>query len=218
MTTIQTTIQAIPTMSPFSHSASFLKSADTKPPRRLLEGKASSRCKLHRSRGSRLKRRRQRHSSVVALAKKTNDDDENHDDSDDSDDDDDAFIQQLLLNNNNNDKNNKSRYDCHSLEDFLDRKALSKIDFNRRRFKVFSKFPNDNRLIFAVSGELQTRNGFEGHTARFRQIPDFMYLTGINEPDYFLLSTCGPNKEDVKTVILCPRKTEQMKVLSLIHI
>ena len=93
-----------------------------------------------------------------------------------------------------------------------DKTALSKIDFNRRRFNVFSKFPNDNRLIFAVSGELQTRNGFEGHTARFRQIPDFMYLTGINEPDYFLLSTCGPNEEDVKTVILCPRKTEQMKV------
>ena len=39
-----------------------------------------------------------------------------------------------------------------------------------------------------------------------------MYLTGISEPDYFLLSTCGPNEEDVKTVILCPRKTEQMKV------
>ena len=61
------------------------------------------------------------------------------------------------LNNNNDEKKNESRYDCHSLEDFLDRKKLSKIDFNRRRFKVFSKFPNDNRLIFAVSGELQTR-------------------------------------------------------------
>jgi len=202
-------------MSLFSHSASFLKTnADTKPPpRQLVEKASSSRCKLHRSQtGSRLKRCRQLH-AVVTLAKNKTDDDENHDSDDDSDDSDDASIQQLLLNNNNNDeKKNKSRYDCHSLEDFLDRKKLSKIDFNRRRFKVFSKFPNDNRLIFALSGELQTRNGFEGHTARFRQIPDFMYLTGISEPDYFLLSTCGPNEEDVKTVILCPRKTEQMKV------
>ena len=89
---------------------------------------------------------------------------------------------------------------------------LPSIDFKSRRVSIFSKFPRDNRLILAVSGELQTRNGFEGQTARFRQIPDFMYLTGINEPDYFLLSTCGPEEEDIKTVILCPRKTEQMKV------
>ncbi|CAL6318297.1 unnamed protein product [Bathycoccus prasinos] len=190
----------------FSNSASFLKSADTKPPLFRLEEKAS-RCKLHRSRrrlNRRFSRRRQLRTVGFTLVAKKTTDDENHD-SDDSDDDD-AFIQLLL---------NKSRYNCHSLEDFLSDKtgkALSKIDFNRRRFNVFSKFPNDNRLIFAVSGELQTRNGFEGHTARFRQIPDFMYLTGISEPDYFLLSTCGPNKEDVKTVILCPRKTEQMKV------
>ena len=191
-----------------------MKSATNKPPG-LIEVGAS--CKLHRSVRRRLNRirsrRRQLHAVVTLAKKKTTDDDENHDS--DSDDDD-AFIQLLLLNNNNNnDDKTKNRYDCHSLEDFVSSdktKALSKIDFNRRRFNVFSKFPNDNRLIFAVSGELQTRNGFEGHTARFRQIPDFMYLTGINEPDYFLLSTCGPNEEDVKTVILCPRKTEQMKV------
>ena len=209
-TKIQTKIQ---TMS-FSHSASFMKSATNKPPG-LIEVGAS--CKLHRSVRRRLNRirsrRRQLHAVVTLAKKKTTDDDETHDS--DSDDDD-AFIQLLLLNNNNNnDDKTKNRYDCHSLEDFVSSdktKALSKIDFNRRRFNVFSKFPNDNRLIFAVSGELQTRNGFEGHTARFRQIPDFMYLTGINEPDYFLLSTCGPNEEDVKTVILCPRKTEQMKV------
>jgi len=104
--------------------------------------------------------------------------------------------------------------ESESMSDFCDA-PLSKIDFKSRRFQIFSKFPkgeNNSRLVFAMSGELQTRNGFEGHTARFRQIPDFMYLTGINEPDYFLLSTCGPNEEDVKTVILCPRKTEQMKV------
>lgn len=197
MTTTQTF-----TMSFSSNSASFLKSEKQPPPRRLEEGASR---KLRRSR-RRLNRRLRRQLHTVVTAKKTTD--ENHD----SDSDDDAFIQ-LLLNNNNDDKNdNKSRYNCHSLEDFLDRKPLSKIDFNRRRFKVFSKFPNDNRLIFALSGELQTRNGFEGHTARFRQIPDFMYLTGINEPDYFLLSTCGPKETDVKTVILCPRKTEQMKV------
>ena len=191
-----------------------MKSATNKPPG-LIEVGAS--CKLHRSVRRRLNRirsrRRQLHAVVTLAKKKTTDDDETHDS--DSDDDD-AFIQLLLLNNNNNnDDKTKNRYDCHSLEDFVSSdktKALSKIDFNRRRFNVFSKFPNDNRLIFAVSGELQTRNGFEGHTARFRQIPDFMYLTGINEPDYFLLSTCGPNEEDVKTVILCPRKTEQMKV------
>ena len=191
-----------------------MKSATNKPPG-LIEVGAS--CKLHRSVRRRLNRirsrRRQLHAVVTLAKKKTTDDDENHDS--DSDDDD-AFIQLLLLNNNNNnDDKTKNRYDCHSLEDFVSSdktKALSKIDFNRRRFNVFSKFPNDNRLIFALSGELQTRNGFEGHTARFRQIPDFMYLTGINEPDYFLLSTCGPNEEDVKTVILCPRKTEQMKV------
>lgn len=207
---MQTKIQ---TMS-VSHSASFMKSATNKPPG-LIEVGAS--CKLHRSVRRRLNRirsrRRQLHAVVTLAKKKTTDDDENHDS--DSDDDD-AFIQLLLLNNNNNnDDKTKNRYDCHSLEDFVSSdktKALSKIDFNRRRFNVFSKFPNDNRLIFALSGELQTRNGFEGHTARFRQIPDFMYLTGINEPDYFLLSTCGPNEEDVKTVILCPRKTEQMKV------
>lgn len=197
MTTTQTF-----TMSFSSNSASFLKSEKQPPPRRLEEGASR---KLRRSR-RRLNRRLRRQLHTVVTAKKTTD--ENHD----SDSDDDAFIQ-LLLNNNNDDKNdNKSRYNCHSLEDFLDRKPLSKIDFNRRRFKVFSKFPNDNRLIFALSGELQTRNGFEGHTARFRQIPDFMYLTGINEPDYFLLSTCGPKETDVKTVILCLRKTEQMKV------
>ena len=190
-----------------------MKSATNKPPG-LIEVGAS--CKLHRSVRRRLNRirsrRRQLHAVVTLAKKKTTDDDENHDS--DSDDDD-AFIQLLLNNNNNNDDKTKNRYDCHSLEDFVSSdktKALSKIDFNRRRFNVFSKFPNDNRLIFALSGELQTRNGFEGHTARFRQIPDFMYLTGINEPDYFLLSTCGPNEEDVKTVILCPRKTEQMKV------
>jgi len=197
MTTTQTF-----TMSFSSNFASFLKSEKQPPPRRLEEGASR---KLRRSR-RRLNRRLRRQLHTVVTAKKTTD--ENHD----SDSDDDAFIQ-LLLNNNNDVKNdNKSRYNCHSLEDFLDRKPLSKIDFNRRRFKVFSKFPNDNRLIFALSGELQTRNGFEGHTARFRQIPDFMYLTGINEPDYFLLSTCGPKETDVKTVILCPRKTEQMKV------
>ena len=121
-------------MSLFSHSASFLKTnADTKPPpRQLVEKASSSRCKLHRSQtGSRLKRCRQLH-AVVTLAKNKTDDDENHDSDDDSDDSDDAFIQRLLLNNNNNDEKNKSRYDCHSLEDFLDRKKLSKIDFNRR--------------------------------------------------------------------------------------
>ena len=113
-------------MSLFSHSASCLKTnADTKPPpRQLVEKASSSRCKLHRSQtGSRLKRCRQLH-AVVTLAKNKTDDDENHDSDDDSDDSDDAFIQQLLLNNNNDEKKNKSRYDCHSLEDFLDRKKL----------------------------------------------------------------------------------------------
>ena len=131
-------------MSLFSHSASFLKTnADTKPPpRQLVEKASSSRCKLHRSQtGSRLKRCRQLHEVVVTLAKNKTDDDENHDSDDDSDDSDDAFIQQLLLNNNNDEKKNESRYDCHSLEDFLDRKSCRKSTSTEDGSKCFRSFP-----------------------------------------------------------------------------
>jgi len=62
--------------------------------------------------------------------------------------------------------------------------------------------------VYVPAGKAQTRNGIEGH-ARFRQEPDFLYLTGVEEPGYAALFGTG---EDAPFVLVAPRQPAEMDV------
>ena len=62
--------------------------------------------------------------------------------------------------------------------------------------------------MYVPGGTAQTRNGVEGN-ARFRQEPDFLYLTGVEEPGYGALFGTGA---DAPFVLIAPRQPPEMDV------
>ena len=74
-------------------------------------------------------------------------------------------------------------------------------DHARHRDAVLSQLP-EGKLVYVPGGTAQTRNGVEGN-ARFRQEPDFLYLTGVEEPGYRALFGTGA---DAPFVLIAPRQ------------
>ncbi|HZN05324.1 MAG TPA: Xaa-Pro peptidase family protein [Pyrinomonadaceae bacterium] len=65
-----------------------------------------------------------------------------------------------------------------------------------RRAKLFEKIPDGIAILFAAKTQ--------HYPVKFRQAPDFYYLTGIEEPGAVLVMV-GPNKS---TILFAPRRTE----------
>ena len=80
-------------------------------------------------------------------------------------------------------------------------------DHARHRDAVLSQLP-EGKLVYVPGGTAQTRNGVEGN-ARFRQEPDFLYLTGVEEPGYRALFGTGA---DAPFVLIAPRQPPEMDV------
>lgn len=80
-------------------------------------------------------------------------------------------------------------------------------DHAKHREAVLSQLP-EGKLVYVPAGKAQTRNGVEGH-ARFRQEPDFLYLTGVADPGYAALFGTGA---DAPFVLVAPRQPEEMDV------
>jgi Xaa-Pro dipeptidase len=80
-------------------------------------------------------------------------------------------------------------------------------DHKAFREAVLRSLPTGN-LVYVPGGVAQTRNGIEGN-ARFRQEPNFLYLTGITEPGYHALFGCGA---DAPYVLIAPRQPKDMDV------
>ena len=72
---------------------------------------------------------------------------------------------------------------------------------------MLSQLP-PGKLVYVPAGKAQTRNGVEGN-ARFRQEPDFLYLTGVEEPGYHALFGTGA---DAPFVLIAPRQDPEMDV------
>lgn len=69
-----------------------------------------------------------------------------------------------------------------------------------------------NRAVYVEGGSQQTRNGVEGH-ARFRQEPNFLYLTGVELPDYAaVLFTAAEAGGAPELVLLAPRLPAGMEI------
>ena len=81
------------------------------------------------------------------------------------------------------------------------------LDHARHRDAVLSQLP-PGKLVYVPAGKAQTRNGVEGN-ARFRQEPDFLYLTGVEEPGYHALFGTGA---DAPFVLIAPRQDPEMDV------
>ena len=78
-------------------------------------------------------------------------------------------------------------------------------DHARHRDAVLSQLP-EGKLVYVPGGTAQTRNGVEGN-ARSRQEPDFLYLTGVEEPD------TAPSRHRRGTfVLIAPRQPPEMDV------
>ena len=80
-------------------------------------------------------------------------------------------------------------------------------DHRSFRERVLSSLP-EGKLAYVPGGVAQTRNGVEGN-ARFRQEPNFLYLTGITEPGYHALFGTGA---DAPYVLVAPRQPPEMDV------
>ena len=80
-------------------------------------------------------------------------------------------------------------------------------DHATHRDNVLSQLP-EGKLVYVPAGTAQTRNGVEGN-ARFRQEPDFLYLTGIAEPGYHALFGTGLG---APFVLVAPRQPTDMDV------
>ena len=80
-------------------------------------------------------------------------------------------------------------------------------DHAQHRDAVLSQLP-EGKLVFVPAGKQMTRNGVEGN-ARFRQEPDFLYLTGVVDPGYAALFGTGA---DAPFVLVAPRQAEEMDV------
>ena len=73
---------------------------------------------------------------------------------------------------------------------------FNKDEFIARRAKLFEKIPDGVAVIFAAKGQ--------HYPVKFRQAPDFYYLTGIEEPGAVLVMN-GPTKS---TVLYVPKRSE----------
>ena len=75
---------------------------------------------------------------------------------------------------------------------------FNKNEFVERRAKLFEKISDGVAVIFAAKGQ--------HYPLKFRQAPDFYYLTGVEEPGAILVML-GPNK---RSYLFAPRKSEPM--------
>lgn len=79
----------------------------------------------------------------------------------------------------------------------LAQQPFNKSEFAARRAKLFEKIPDGLAVIFASKGQ--------HYPVKFRQSPDFYYLTGIEEPNAVLVLV-GANKS---AFLFVPRRSEQ---------
>ena len=73
---------------------------------------------------------------------------------------------------------------------------FNKAEFEARRAKLFEKIPDGIAVIFGAKNQF--------YPVKFRQSPDFYYLTGIEEPGAILLMM-GPSK---RSFLFAPRRSE----------
>ena len=73
---------------------------------------------------------------------------------------------------------------------------FNKNEFVARRAKLFEQIPDGIAVIFAAKGQF--------YPVKFRQAPDFYYLTGIEEAGAVLVMV-GPSKS---TILFVPRRSE----------
>ena len=73
---------------------------------------------------------------------------------------------------------------------------FNKGEFEARRAKLFEKIPDGVAVIFAAKAQF--------YPVKFRQSPDFYYLTGIEEPGAVLVMI-GSNKS---SILFVPRRSE----------
>ena len=73
---------------------------------------------------------------------------------------------------------------------------FNKSEFVTRREKLFEKIPDGIAVLFGAKGQ--------HYPVKFRQTPDFYYLTGIEEPGAVLVLS-GPNK---RSILFAPRRSE----------
>jgi Xaa-Pro aminopeptidase len=73
---------------------------------------------------------------------------------------------------------------------------FNKNEFVARRAKLFEKIPDGIAVIFASKGQF--------YPVKFRQTPDFYYLTGIEEAGAVLVMS-GPSKS---SILFVPRRSE----------
>lgn len=73
---------------------------------------------------------------------------------------------------------------------------FNKSEFAARRAKLFEKIPDGVAVLFAAKGQF--------YPLRYRQAPDFYYLTGIEEAGAILVLV-GPNKS---SFLFAPRRSE----------
>jgi Xaa-Pro aminopeptidase len=73
---------------------------------------------------------------------------------------------------------------------------FNKSEFEARRAKLFEKISDGVAVIFAAKAQF--------YPVKFRQAPDFYYLTGIEEPGAVLLMI-GPNKS---SILFAPRRSD----------
>ena len=71
-----------------------------------------------------------------------------------------------------------------------------KNEFVARREKLFEKIPDGIAVLFGAKGQ--------HYPVKFRQTPDFYYLTGIEEPGAVLVLS-GPNK---RAILFAPRRSD----------
>ena len=74
--------------------------------------------------------------------------------------------------------------------------SFNKGEFEARRAKLFEKIPDGVAVIFAAKAQF--------YPVKFRQAPDFYYLTGIEEPGAVLVMI-GANKS---SILFVPRRSE----------
>lgn len=75
---------------------------------------------------------------------------------------------------------------------------FNKAEFEARRTKLFEKINDGIAVIFAAKGQ--------HYPVKFRQSPDFYYLTGIEEAGAVLVMV-GPNKS---SILFAPRRAPEM--------
>src|SRR5678816_1266620 len=73
---------------------------------------------------------------------------------------------------------------------------FNKAEFAARRARLFDKISDGVAVVFAAKGQ--------HYPVKFRQAPDFYYLTGIEEPGAVLVMV-GANKS---SILFVPRRSE----------